>query len=183
MAELGYQVIEYDGSIEKSPYTHPNITFHKKFVGLHDEDSTITLKSLLQDNKLDKTQANILQIDIENAEWEMLEGIEIGILAEFFAQIIFEFHGCNPEEEQGFHQRITQLKRLNEFFCPIHLHFNNHGKIFYSQGLFFSTSIEVSYLNQKFIADKTKRISEGVLENLDTPTWISNPEIPIRFKK
>ena len=89
---------------------------------MHDENSTITLKSLLQDNKPDKTQANILQIDIENAEWEMLEGIEIGILAEFFTQVIFELHGCNPEEEQGFHQRITQLKRLNEFFCPIHLH-------------------------------------------------------------
>lgn len=187
MAELGYEVLEYDGSIAHSPYTHPNITFHKKFVAAHDSDSTITLNTLIKDNRLDSTQANILQIDIENAEWEMLEGIEIESLTENFAQVIFEFHGCNPEEREGFLQRITQLKTLNQYFCPIHLHFNNHGKIFYSKGLFFSTSIEVSYINRKYLKglgfNANQKIEQGILKGLDTPTWLPNPEIPIRFKE
>lgn len=187
MAELGYEVLEYDGSIAHSPYTHPNIIFHKKFVAAHDSDSTITLNTLIKDNRLDSTQANILQIDIENAEWEMLEGIEIESLTENFAQVIFEFHGCNPEEREGFLQRITQLKTLNQYFCPIHLHFNNHGKIFYSKGLFFSTSIEVSYINRKYLKglgfNANQKIEQGILKDLDTPTWLPNPEIPIRFKE
>lgn len=187
MAELGYPVLEYDGSIAHSPYTHPNITFYKKFIATHNSDSTITLETLIKDNQLDSTQANILQIDIENAEWEMLEGIEIESLAENFAQVIFEFHGCNPEEKSGFHQRITQLKRLDKYFCPIHLHFNNHGKIFYSKGLFFSTTIEVSYINRKYLKDlglnENQKIEQGILKDLDSPTWLANPEIPIRFAK
>lgn len=185
MAEIGYLVIEYDGSITHSPYTHPNITFHKKFVATNNSDSTITLETLLKDNQLDSTQANILQIDIENAEWEMLENINIETLAQNFAQVIFEFHGCNPEEKSGFHQRITQLRHLDKHFCPIHLHFNNHGKIFYSRGLFFSTSIEVSYINRKCLKDlgfnESQKIEQGILKDLDSPTWLANPEIPIRF--
>lgn len=185
MAELGYEVIEYDGSIAHSPYTHSNITFYKKFIAAYNSDSTITLDTLIKDNQLDSTQANILQIDIENAEWEMLEGIKIESLAENFAQVIFEFHGCNPEEREGFHQRITQLKRLNQHFCPIHLHFNNHGKIFYSKGLFFSTSIEASYINRKYLKDlglnANQKIEQGILKDLDSPTYLPNPEIPIRF--
>ncbi|WP_297810250.1 hypothetical protein [uncultured Helicobacter sp.] len=187
MAEIGYQVLEYDGSTKDSPYTHQNIIFHKKFISAHNSDSTITLESIIKDNKLDSTQANILQTDIENAEWEMLENIDIEILAQNFAQIIFEFHGCNPEEESGFYQRITQLKRLNKFFIPIHFHFNNHGKIFYSKGLFFSTSLEVSYINrsklQSLGLDETQKLEKGILKDLDYPTWIANPEIPIRFCK
>lgn len=183
MADFGYQVIEYDGSIAHSPYTHPNITFHKKFVASKNSDSTITLESLLNENQLEDSAENILQIDIENAEWEMLEGIDIGILARYFTQVIFEFHGCNPEEEQGFQRRITQLKRLNEYFTPIHLHLNNHGKIFYSKSLFFSTSLEVSYCNNKImhLFKANQKLEKGILQNLDSPTWISNPEIPIRF--
>ena len=142
-------------------------------------------QTLLKDNQLDSTQANILQIDIENAEWEMLENINIETLAQNFAQVIFEFHGCNPEEKSGFHQRITQLRRLDKHFCPIHLHFNNHGKIFYSRGLFFSTSIEVSYINRKCLKDlgfnESQKIEQGILKDLDSPTWLANPEIPIRF--
>ncbi|TLD81822.1 hypothetical protein LS68_002020 [Helicobacter sp. MIT 05-5293] len=184
MAELGFSVREYDGSIANSPYpTHPNITFHKKFIASYDSDSTITLESVLRDNRLVSTQENILQVDIENAEWDMLKNIDMKILAQYFTQVIFEFHGCNPEEEQGFHHRITQLQRLNDFFTPIHLHFNNHGKIFYSKGLFFSTTLEVSYCNHKIMRNlKTNEKREkGVLQDLDYPSWISNPEIPIRF--
>lgn len=143
------------------------------------------METLLKDNQLDSTQANILQIDIENAEWEMLENINIETLAQNFAQVIFEFHGCNPEEKSGFHQRITQLRHLDKHFCPIHLHFNNHGKIFYSRGLFFSTSIEVSYINRKCLKDlgfnESQKIEQGILKDLDSPTWLANPEIPIRF--
>ena len=30
MANMGYKVLQYDGSINKGPYNHPNITFYKK---------------------------------------------------------------------------------------------------------------------------------------------------------
>ncbi|HEH4747661.1 TPA: FkbM family methyltransferase [Campylobacter coli] len=184
MAQRGFKVIEYDASIEKCPYNHENIVFYKKFIGSVNNASTITLTQALKDNNLDENKPNILQCDIENCEWEMLENIDIGLLNKYFSQVIFEFHGCNPEEQDGVEKRVKLLKKLNEYFVPIHAHFHNHGKIFYSNGLFFSTTLEVSYLRKNLINNlnimKYRNVAGG-FKNLDFP-WVSNPEIPIRFK-
>ncbi|EIJ6955965.1 hypothetical protein LI576_001593, partial [Campylobacter jejuni] len=74
---------------------------------------------------------------------------------------------------------------LNEYFIPIHTHLNNHGKIFYSKGLFFSTTLEVSYLRRNelnLMQGLHYRKECGNLQNLDFPVWPSNPEIPLRFQ-
>nr|WP_276149105.1 hypothetical protein [Campylobacter jejuni] len=184
MAQRGFKVIEYDASIEKCPYSHENIIFHKKFIGNTNNENTITLAQALNDNNLDESKPNILQCDIENCEWDMLENIDISILNKYFSQVIFEFHGCNPEEQDGVEKRISLLKKLNEYFIPIHTHLNNHGKIFYSKGLFFSTTLEVSYLRKNEVNFSQKlnyRKECGNLTNLDYPSWPSNPEIPIKF--
>lgn len=96
-----------------------------------------------------------MQCDIENCEWEMLEGIDISLLNDYFTQIIFEFHGCNPEEQEGVELRTRLLKKINEYFVSIHTHLNNHGKIFYSNGFFWSTTIEVSYLRKDLLEKST----------------------------
>lgn len=182
IANMGIKVIEYDGSIEKCPYDHENIIFRKKYIGKQNDENTITLEQVIKDNKLEITQDNILQCDIENCEWEMLENIDFSILNQYFSQVIFEFHGCNPEEESGVALRTEILKKLNQYFIPIHLHFNNHGKIFYSNQLFFSTTLEVTYLRKSMLNfDSFKYRNNGVILNYDYPIWPSNPEIPIRF--
>ncbi len=185
MAERGFEVIEYDASIDKSPYNHLNISFHKKFIGTSNNEKTITLEQAIRENHLDKNKANILQCDIENCEWEMLLGIDMNLLRDYFTQIIFEFHGCNPEEQEGVDLRTKLLEKMNENFVPIHTHLNNHGKIFYSRGLFFSTTIEVSYLRKDLVESSiisNYRTEGGNLKGLDYPVWQPNPEIPIRFK-
>ncbi|ENL6323373.1 FkbM family methyltransferase [Campylobacter jejuni] len=185
MAQRGFKVIEYDASIEKCPYSHENIIFHKKFIGNINNENTITLAQALKDNNLDESRPNILQCDIENCEWDMLENIDISILNKYFSQVIFEFHGCNPEEQDGVEKRISLLKKLNKYFTPIHTHLNNHGKIFYSKGLFFSTTLEVSYLRRNelnLMQGLHYRKECGNLQNLDFPVWPSNPEIPLRFQ-
>ncbi|EQC3697414.1 FkbM family methyltransferase [Campylobacter jejuni] len=185
MAQRGFKVIEYDASIEKCPYNHENIVFHKKFIGNVNNENTITLAQALKDNNLDDSRPNILQCDIENCEWDILENVDISILNKYFSQVIFEFHGCNPEEQDGVEKRISLLKKLNEYFIPIHTHLNNHGKIFYSKGLFFSTTLEVSYLRRNelnLMQGLYYRKECGNLQNLDFPVWPSNPEIPLRFQ-
>ncbi|ECL6335037.1 TPA: hypothetical protein SE751_001198 [Campylobacter jejuni] len=181
MAEKGIKVIEYDGSIEKCPYEHKNIIFNKKFVGNINDKNTITLERIIKDNSLTKNN-NILQCDIENCEWDMLENIDFEILNKYFSQIIFEFHGCNPEEEQGVLLRTKILEKLNKYFIPIHLHFNNHGKIFYSNELFFSTSLEVTYIHKDILNIKNFVYKDAINTFIyDYPVCLSNPEIPIRF--
>ncbi|EGK7522354.1 TPA: hypothetical protein ACHD50_001385 [Campylobacter lari] len=181
MAEKGIKVIEYDGSIEKCPYKHKNIIFNKKFIGNANDKNTITLEQVIKDNNLTKNN-NILQCDIENCEWDMLENIDFEILNKYFSQIIFEFHGCNPEEEQGVSLRTKILEKLNNYFIPVHLHFNNHGKIFYSNSLFLSTTLEVTYIRKDILKIDGLVYKDTIeLFDYDCPIWPSNPEIPVRF--
>lgn len=181
MADLGYKVIEYDGSIEHSPYNHKNIIFHKKFISTQNNENEITLEAVIKSNKLNPNLHNILQCDIENAEWDVLENFKISDLARVFSQVIFEFHGLNPEESSGATKRQAILARLNEHFYPIHAHFNNHGKIFYCDGKFFSTTLEVSFVRKNLIKGKIKYRKNGLLKRLDSPSEIANPEIPLIF--
>ena len=184
MAKRGYKVAQYDASIEKGPYNHPNISFHKKFVGLLNNDNTVSLETVIKENKLDSSLPNILQCDIENAEWEILEGFDISLLARYFSQIIFEFHGLNPEEAEGFAKRSAVLRKINEHFSSIHMHFNNHGKIFYSKDRFFSVTIEASYLRKDLVPSYARNNfrKSGILNKLDYPTDKAVPELPIIYE-
>lgn len=80
IANMGYQVLQYDASIKQSLDSHPNIIFHKKFVGTSKDHQTITLKDILQDYKFDPILHNILQCDIEWAEWEIFDKPDFDIL-------------------------------------------------------------------------------------------------------
>lgn len=182
MANLGYQVIEYDASIEKCPYEHKNIKFHKKFVGVETKGDFISLEAVIEQNGLDEKMENILQIDIENAEWDILERIDMKLIERYFTQVIFEFHGCNPEELDEFAKRLKVIEKINEFYQCYHCHFHNHGKIFYSKGLFFCTTIEASFLRKDSLPKDSKGLREkGNLENLDYAGFLSNPDIPVIF--
>lgn len=182
MAKMGFKVIQYDGSIAKSPDEHHNITFYKKFIGLSDDEIYVTLETAIRQNEFKIDENNIMQCDIEGSEYEMLENADMENLSKYFTQVIFEFHGLNPEESQEVQRRTKIMQKLNQYYVPIHIHFNNHGKIFYSKNLFFSTTIEVSYLRiDRAEQYKIYRTSAGNLKNLDYPTFTSNPDIPISF--
>lgn len=183
MAQRGYRVLEYDGSIDQGPYDHPNIIFHKKFVGLQNSDNMTTLEAIIESNELDSALPNILQIDIENAEWDIFERIDMELIGRYFSQVVFEFHGCNPEEMLEARRKLNILEKINRHYQPIHFHFNNHGKIFYCRNLFFSVTLEVSYLRRDISKDLMQYgyRTEGILDGLDFPVHSSNPEIPVRF--
>lgn len=187
MANLGYSVIEYDASINESPYKdHDKIVFYKKFIGTNKqkrEDPVLyeTLQDIIEQKNLNEKHHNILQIDIENAEWDMINETNFELINKYFSQVIFEFHGCNPEENDGAKKRLQLLEKVNQYYYPIHTHFNNHGKIFYCNGLFFSTTIEVSYVRKSDIDFSIEYKSNSFLKELDFPVDTSAPEIPVRF--
>ncbi|RAX54921.1 hypothetical protein CCY99_01905 [Helicobacter sp. 16-1353] len=160
MANMGYKVLQYDASIDSAPYNHPNITFIKKFVGVVESDDTISFERVVRENGLDKSHHNIMQIDIEGAEWDILREVDLGFVAQYFPQIVFEFQGCNPEYPLKLKKRLPALEKLRRYYTPIHTHFNNNGSIFYGKGLFLSNLIEVSYVRNDLVA--------GLVSDLDS---------------
>ncbi|WP_258864873.1 hypothetical protein [Helicobacter sp. MIT 14-3879] len=182
MANIGYKVIQYDASISKAPYNHPNIIFHKKFVGVNDGEDIIAFDRLIKENSLNKDCHNILQIDIEDCEWDILDSVNLGLINKYFSQAIFEFHNCNPNDEKLSQKRLRILEKLRDYYTPIHTHFNNYGNVFYNSGLFWCDVIEVSYMRNDLIPKDAKlKIGLGNLTGLDSPNAMYYPDIPILF--
>ena len=187
MANLGYEVLEFDASIESSPYPwHANIKFFKKFVGLVDNENTISLERILSEARLEPGLHNILQCDIEGAEWGILDGLDLGRLAAYFPQLIFEFHGCNPDDEIASASRFRILENLLAFYAPIWTHYNNMGPLSTarvgSRLVPFFTSLEVSYLRRDLIPS-TARPLEDFIGGLPESSNPAKPDIPLIFPK
>lgn len=182
MANMGYQVLQYDASIKHAPYNHPNIIFHKKFAGIHQDHQTITLEQILQDYRFDPQAHNILQIDIEGAEWEIFEQIDFSLLERYFAQIIVEFHNCDPRSIVKTKRYTEILSRFRKAYQPIHLHFNPCWGVFYVKDQFFAPLLEVSYARKDLLPPHlTLRESCGDIAQLDYPNNDMLPNFPIRF--
>ncbi|WP_324761695.1 FkbM family methyltransferase, partial [Helicobacter bizzozeronii] len=183
MANMGYLVLQYDASIDQGPYVHPNILFHKKFVGTQSDQQTTTLEQIMQDHSFDPSLHNILQIDIEGAEWDIFEKLDFSILEKYFAQIIIEFHWCDPRKLKQTQQHLAILEKFHQAFQPIHLHYNNCcTHFFYIQERFFCNVFEVSYLRQDLVPPNLPlRETCGDIAGLDYPNDERLPDVPIRF--
>ena len=189
MANDGYEVLEFDASIKKSPYPrHKNIKFFKQFVGAKDEFSNgkqvVALSKIIKDFDFAKNAHNVLQCDIENAEWDILERLDIGLLKEHFSQLIFEFHGCEPDDEAGSSRRLGLLRKINEHFVPIWVHYNNYAGLIANDNLhfYFCPLIEVTYLRKDLLPKDAKAFAGGLYRlNIDTPNNLQEFDIPVIF--
>lgn len=182
IANMGYQVLQYDASIEQSPDSHPNIIFHKKFVGTSKDHQTITLKDILQDYEFDPTLHNILQCDIEGAEWEIFDKLDFNLLQKYFAQIVIEFHRCKPISSIRTRHQCTILEKFHQYYQPIHLHFNSCGNIFYIKDRFFASLPEVTYLRRDLLPNHfTLCQTCGDIAKLDYQNTNTLPNLPIDF--
>ena len=182
MANMGYQVLQYDASIKCAPYKHPNIIFHKKFAGIHQDRQTTTLEQILCDYHFDPKAHNILQIDIEGAEWDIFERIDFAMLERYFAQIIMEFHDCDPRSIAKTQRYTAILSRFIKSYQPIHLHFNPCGGVVYVKDEFFAPVFEVSYVRRDLLPPNFKlREFCGDLALLDYPNNDMLPNFPIIF--
>ncbi|MGX3011302.1 hypothetical protein ACWIUD_07060 [Helicobacter sp. 23-1044] len=181
MANFGYKVLQYDASINKAPYNHPNITFYKKFVGARDARDTISFENLLAQHDFNPNACNILQCDIEDCEWEILENIDLAKIAQYFPQVLFEFHKCYLDNAPFAERRLAVLERLRAHYTPIHTHFNCYGAVYYVNGYFWGAVIEVSYLRNDLVDKGAKKIAGVGNLYLDSPNAVGYPDIPVIF--
>ncbi len=181
MANFGYKVLQYDASIDKAPYTHKNITFHKKFVGAKDSADTIALARIIAENDLSQNACNVMQCDIEDCEWEILEQIDLGEMAKYFPQVLFEFHNCNQNDEKLSQRRLAILEKIKAYYTPIHTHFNCCGAVYYANGYFWNSLVEVSYLRNDLVGKDTTLLCGVGNIHIDSPNIKGEGDIPIIF--
>lgn len=84
----------------------------------------------------------IVKVDIEGAEWGILEELTSSELLKF-RQIILEFHGLNDFVELD--KKLSALKKLSSTHSPVVVHANNQGSHRFINGSFLPDVLEVTW--------------------------------------
>jgi hypothetical protein len=178
MVKRGYNVFQYDGTIENSPDNHPMIHFYRFMItGSSDsKPNEKNFKQILKDHEHDGKNI-ILNIDIEGSEWDFFDSLTKEEILQF-EQIIVEFHGFYPEKGDIF-KRINILKKINETHQCIHIHGNNFAPVTILKELrLLPVVMEVSYIRKDPKYEFTKCIDEFP-GKLDAPNAPFLPDIYI----
>jgi hypothetical protein len=82
-------------------------------------------------------------MDIENAEWDVINKIDESILRQF-RQMVIEFHYITGDEIL-FQKQISVFDKLLRSHLPVHIHANNYGHVHLIDGLPIPDTFEVTY--------------------------------------
>lgn len=177
MAERGFSVFQYDGSVDNEPDKHPNIFFHKYFVS--ESPTTLgpskNLAQILKDHSHENERDIILQIDIEGGEWDFFTKISHEDMVRF-KQIVIELHDIHTSPE-----KFAVLEKIRETHTPIHFHYNNNvldSVYIASPGFIYNPHVvEISYVRND---ECTFTEDGGYYPSLqDFPNYPGKPEIPV----
>lgn len=143
LADKGIKVLMYDHTIFHLPQVHNNFTFHRCGVGTG--ENCRPLEDILRENGDWDNHDLILKMDVEGAEWEVLDSTPSELLNQFI-QISLELHGvCNMENKE----RILRiLRKLSLTHQAIWVHGNNIDKAENADGILIPNLLEVTYVRK-----------------------------------
>lgn len=150
LARRGMSVFMYDHTIDAIPVAHEGLLFFRQ--GVADGPSKDGRFDSLENHVLRNGHGSradlILKMDVEGAEWDVLESASDATLSRF-EQIVFEAHDLNALAEPAFRRRIHAiLGRLSRLFALIHVHANNVAAPASVGGLTVPPLLEFSYLRR-----------------------------------
>ena len=136
-----------DGSVDNPPFQHPQLNFTKKFLGVSNSPTTITLEKWIEESELTEGDL-VLQMDIEGSEYESILISKDETLSRFRIAVV-EFHILESLFSRGglISMRSTLLRLLNHFHI-VHIHPNNHTLPFSVYGAQVPSVLEVTFLRK-----------------------------------
>lgn len=145
MGERGLLIFQYDHTVDGPPATHPNFRFHKTELAVTDGNEKLSLLSAIHANGHVAHDDMILKMDIEGAEWEILDTISNDILARF-TQILLEIHDLGRLEEPDWRARANRVfAKIGATHACIHVHGNNWGRLCVVGGIPLPDVLELSF--------------------------------------
>ena len=153
MVDNGYRVYMYDHTIDHLPYE--KIGFNWKKIGISGESKgmLLTLDDMLMQNGHSAENGMALKMDVEGAEWEVLNSITGDVLNKF-DQIVMEIHNlCNISNEKMI---IDCLSKICSTHNCIHVHGNNSGMVSYCNNFITPDTLEVTFIKKSLGGIKTE---------------------------
>jgi Methyltransferase FkbM domain len=168
-----------DGSVEGPPIRGDMVHFTRKFLGIVNDETTVTLDDWVDTNSPGNKDL-ILQMDIEGAEWPVLLNVSRCTLRRFRI-IVVEFHDLERlMDKHAFIIIKSTLERLLEFFYVVHIHPNNYGRAVSCRSLTIPRVLEITFLRKDFVS--SIRYTETFPHPLDVKNDRNRPDTPLPFE-
>lgn len=144
-----------DPTIDKLPTQHKNFEFIKKFLGVSNDETTVSLDKLINEISPKRDIDLILQMDIEGFEWDVLKNINKNSLNNFRIMVI-EFHGFHKifNDTKTLSDVIKLFNEILDEFSVVHIHNNNCCNRIKIDNLYFSDLVEITFLRNDRIIQK-----------------------------
>lgn len=123
-ANRGVKSFLIDYSVETAPVNHALIEFERKFLGITNDEIFVRLDDWVK-AKAPNSNNNILQMDIEGAEYDVLFDVSPETLQKFRILIIEFHHLDNLMLEGDFKLFDLIFKKITKYFDVVHNHPNN----------------------------------------------------------
>jgi hypothetical protein len=178
LANLGIHCYLADFSVNSPTVSHPLFEFDKLWIGTEtNNEVSITLADWV-DQKSPQNTDLILQMDIEGAEWSVLESIPLETLRRFRI-IVIELHYLDAmmTNNLGIKRVEAIFRKMNSEFVPVHIHANNCCGTFRYLGLEIPAVIELTLLRKDRFSKATNRHPVQIPNPLDIKNVQNGKEI------
>ncbi|CAO4144770.1 hypothetical protein LPLAFNJD_LOCUS1775 [Methylorubrum aminovorans] len=171
VAQRGHDVYMFDHTIGMLNLSNKKMHFYPHGVGPNDipEQNIFSIKTYL-DRHAPQAQDIILKMDVEGAEWDVLEHIDDDTLQRF-SQVTMEVHDLDRLDNDYFRRRFVKvMRKLNENFTIFHVHGNNYVDLKIISGFPICPVLELSFVRTSLVhrtASRTYYPSSLDLPNLE----------------
>ncbi|PTX56632.1 methyltransferase FkbM-like protein [Litoreibacter ponti] len=147
MADRVDHVYLADASVDRPSGMMPNMSFEKKFLGTEDSGDIMTMDAWVGGNS-GQGDDLLLQMDIEGAEYDVLNATSDEVLGRFRV-ILIEYHDLDRVFDRAQFEKMSKaIARLGETHVLCHLHTNNTALNFKLKGRDMSRYVEATYLRR-----------------------------------
>jgi hypothetical protein len=143
IAERGIRVHMADASVAGPPRQHPRFHFSRCFLDSYNSDNTITLEDFARNIAAGRDL--LLQMDIEGAEWHVLNAASSAVLDRFRIMVV-EFHDMPMMFTRfGYRQINAVFRKLLKTHAIVHIHPNSVGQRVVYDGLEVPSILEFTF--------------------------------------
>lgn len=145
-ANRGMKVYLADKSVDGPAESHDSFCFLKKFVGSFPTNDFITIDEWVGQSLKDDSSEIILQIDIENFEYEVIHAISTKLMCRVRILVV-EFHSLDQLWNKPFFGIASRAfeKILNTHTC-LHIHPNNCNTLLEKNGIEIPPIAEFTFI-------------------------------------
>jgi len=140
------QVLMFDHTISPPEQLSSNMVFERTGISADDSDGFTTIERIVSGLPVESDL--ILKIDVEGAECDVLESLNLETLGRF-RQIAAEFHNLHAICDARHYEKISaSLSKLSQTHVLSNFHINNWASYELVSGVPFPDVIEVTYLRR-----------------------------------